>query len=116
VVNAAKNICDDICILIAGYNCDAVTEQAAALDGVGSVILDNAECYETQLSENISTLVASIADDYSHILGAANTFGKNILPRIAGFLDVQALSDVIEIESESIFLRPIYAGNLIARM
>jgi electron transfer flavoprotein alpha subunit len=116
VVNAAKNICDDICILIAGYNCNAVAEQAATLDGVGSVILANAECYETQLPENISTLVASIADDYSHILGAANTFGKNVLPRIAALLDVQAISDVIEIESESIFHRPIYAGNLIAIM
>ncbi len=116
VVDAAKNICDDICILIAGFNCKAVAEQAAALDGVSHVILAHAECYESQLPENISTLVASLADDYSHILGAANTFGKNILPRIAALLDIQAISDVIEIESESIFLRPIYAGNLIARI
>lgn len=115
-VAAAINICDDICILIAGSNCKAVAEQAAALDGVSRVILAHAECYETQLPENISTLVASLADDYSHILGAANTYGKNILPRIAALLDVQAISDVIEIESESIFLRPIYAGNLVARI
>jgi electron transfer flavoprotein alpha subunit len=67
VVNAAKNICDDICILIAGYNCNAVAEQAATLDGVGSVILANAECYETQLPENISTLILLVKIFYQEL-------------------------------------------------
>jgi electron transfer flavoprotein alpha subunit len=56
----------------------------------------------------------SWADSYSHILAAATSNGKNILPRVAAALDVDQISEIIAVESADTFKRPIYAGNAIA--
>ena len=43
-------------------------------------------------------------------------FLQSLLPRVAGKLDVAAISDVIDIESDDTFIRTIYAGNAILRV
>ena len=50
----------------------------------------------------------------THIIGPATAYGKNILPRVAAMMDVNQISDVMAIDSEDTFKRPIYAGNAIA--
>ena len=70
--------------------------------------------YKNFLAEDLSSLVVSISNSYSYILAPATTFGKNLLPRISAKLDVQQISDIISIESEDTFKRPIYAGSCIA--
>jgi electron transfer flavoprotein alpha subunit len=74
---------------------------------------DNA-AYAHQLPENIAPLVVSLAGDYSHVLAPATTNGKNYLPRVAALLDVDQISEIIEVVSPDTFKRPIYAGNAIA--
>lgn len=114
LVHAASNLGDSIDVIVAGHNCAAVAQAAAKITGVSQVLLADADCYEHQLAENVSALVVELAKDYSHILAAATTTGKNFMPRVAALIDVAQISDIIAIESADTFVRPIYAGNAIA--
>jgi len=101
-------------ILVAGHQCGAVASAAAAVSGVGKVLVADAPHYANLLAENVAPLVVGLAGQYSHLLVAATTNGKNIMPRVAALLDVAQLSDIIGVVSEDTFVRPIYAGNVLA--
>jgi len=113
-VTAAQQIGGDIDLLIAGENCAAVADAAAQIAGISKVkVADNA-MFAHHLAENLATLIVEMAKDYSHVLTAATTFGKNVLPRAAALLDVAQISEIVEVKSADTFVRPIYAGNALA--
>ena len=114
VVAAAQAIGSDFDILVAGSGCAAVAEEAALIPGAGKILSADNAAYEYALAENLSALVADLAEGYDHVLAAHTTTGKNFLPRVAALLDVQMVSDIIGVASPDTFLRPIYAGNAIA--
>ena len=114
VVAAAKEIGGDITVLVAGKGCGAVAEEAAKIDGVSKVLCADNDAYEHQLAKNIGDLVAEVGADYSHILAAATTTGKNFAPRAAALLDVAQISEISDVVDADTFKRPIYAGNAIA--
>jgi len=111
---AAEAIGGDVDLLVAGSGVEGVSQQAAAVPGVNKVIQADNAAYENQLAENIAGLVEQVASGYTHILAAHTTNGKNFLPRVAASLGVAQISDIISVESEDTFKRPIYAGNAIA--
>ena len=113
-IAAAKEISSNISVLVAGHSCSSVSEEAACLDGVTSVMLADSSTYETFLAEDIANLIVSISDDFEYILAPATTFGKNFLPRVAAILDSQQISEITEVVSADTFKRPIYAGSCIA--
>lgn len=113
-VTAAQKIGAPITVLVAGENAAAVASAAAAIDGVTEVLLVDAPYYKNFLAENMAQLVVKIAPEYSHILAAATSNGKNFMPRVAATLDVAQISDIVGVISEDTFVRPIYAGNAIA--
>ncbi|WP_432474130.1 electron transfer flavoprotein subunit alpha/FixB family protein [Amphritea sp. HPY] len=113
-VTAASQIGGDIHLLIAGSDCQAAADAAATVAGVNKVLLADNAAYAHQLAENLSQLVAELGRDYSHVIAPATTTGKNVLPRVAALLDVAQISDIIRVDSEDTFARPIYAGNAIA--
>ena len=114
LVNAAQKMGGDIHVLVAGEGCQVVAEAAAQIDGVAKVLVADNAAYKHQLAENTADLVLELAGDYSHVVAAATTTGKNFMPRVAALLDVAQVSDIIGVESEDTFVRPIYAGNAIA--
>ncbi len=114
VVAAAQAIGGDIDLLVAGEGCGAVAEAASKVAGVAKVLCADNAAYAHQLAENVAALVAELGTNYSHILTAHTTVGKNFLPRVAALLDVAQISDIQGVESADTFKRPIYAGNAIA--
>jgi len=113
-VTAATAFGSDIHILVAGSNCGSVKEAAAKVNGVSKVLVVDHSDFEHPLAEVIAPLVAELASDYDQLLVAATTTGKNFMPRVAAVLDVAQISDIISVESNDTFKRPIYAGNAIA--
>ncbi|MFW3613459.1 electron transfer flavoprotein subunit alpha/FixB family protein, partial [Billgrantia antri] len=114
VVAAAQAIGGDIDVLVAGENVGAVAEAAARLDGVSKVRVADHATYTHQLAEPLGALLVELAGDYRHVLAAASTTGKNVLPRVAALKDVSQISEILEVVDGDTFKRPIYAGNAIA--
>jgi len=113
-ITAAGRMGGDITVLVAGHQCREAAEASAKVAGVMKVLHSDAPHYEGQPAENLGALVKGIADQYTHIVAPATNFGKNVMPRIAGLLDVQQISDISSVESPDTFVRPIYAGNVLA--
>ncbi len=113
-ITAANELSNDVDVLVAGKNCQAVADTVSKTQGVKRVLLCDQDVCETQLAENLAPLIHELAENYSHLLSAATTTGKNLMPRVAALLDVAQISDIIGIESDDTFTRPIYAGNVIA--
>ncbi len=113
-VAAASEISGEISVLVAGSNCTSVLEEAQTIDKVSKIISVDDEKYANFLAEDMSSLVIGIANNYKYIMAPATTFGKNLMPRISAKLDCQQISDIISVESDDTFKRPIYAGSCIA--
>ena len=114
-VAAAQQIGGDIHLLVAGQGCAAVAEAAAKVAGVSKVLVADSAALAHQLPENLAPLVVELSRGaYSHVLAAATTNGKNVLPRVAALLDVDQISEIVKVASADTFQRPIYAGNAIA--
>ena len=112
-VTAASKL-GEVHLLVAGSGCRAVAEEAAKIAGVGKVHLADDSAYEHMLAENVAPLAADLMGHHDAFLAPATTTGKNVAPRVAALLDVMQVSDIISVEGERTFTRPIYAGNAIA--
>ena len=113
-LGAAQQIGGEIDVLVMGHACAPVSQAAAAIAGVRRVITVDAEQFEQPLAEDMAPLVRDCAEGYSHLLAPANSFGKNLMPRVAALLDVAQLSDISAVIDAETFERPIYAGNVLA--
>ena len=113
-ITAASQINEDVHVLVLGSNSDNVAKSISECPNVKKVIHVNNELYENYLAENYSSAIIKLSGSYSHIVCSANTFGKNLMPRIAALLDVSQVSDITKVISEDTFIRPIYAGNALA--
>ncbi|HWT11282.1 MAG TPA: electron transfer flavoprotein subunit alpha/FixB family protein [Allosphingosinicella sp.] len=113
VVTAAARL-GEVHLLVAGHGVGGVAEQAARIAGVGKVHVADDAAYAHGLAENVAPLVAALMEGHDAFLAPATTTGKNIAPRVAALLDVMQISDILSVEGDDSFTRPIYAGNAIA--
>jgi electron transfer flavoprotein alpha subunit len=113
-VTAATKMGGDITVLVAGHQCGDAAKAAAKLAGVKKVLHSDAPHYNGGVAENLAALIVPLAAGYSHVVAAATGFGKNLMPRVAALLDVQQISDISGVVSADTFVRPIYAGNVLA--
>ena len=113
-ITAASQIDRDLHVLVIGKDVDAVSKSISEVPNVKKVIQVDNEIYENFLAENFTPVIIKQSENYSHIVRSANTFGKNLMPRVAALLDISQVSDIIKVISQDTFLRPIYAGNAFA--
>ncbi|XP_054277236.1 electron transfer flavoprotein subunit alpha, mitochondrial-like [Macrosteles quadrilineatus] len=114
-VAAAANLGGDLSVLVAGTKCSGVAQEVSKIPGLKKVLLADDAAFNGFLPESITPLVMASHNQFkfTHILAAATSFGKNLLPRVGAKLDVSPISDVIKIKSPDTFERPIYAGKAI---
>ena len=113
-ISAASKISNEIEVLVLGSNIENIAKQISNYQNVTKVLSLDDKKFEHAIAENIEPVIVSLAEKYSHIFAPATTFGKNVMPRVAVKLDVAQISDIVNIESEDTYIRPIYAGNALA--
>jgi len=113
-IAAATKMGDDVTVLVAGHQCKDAAQAAAKVAGVKKVLHTDSELYAGFLAENLAALIVPLAGKFTHVVAPATGFGKNLMPRVAALLDVQQISDISEVQSPDTFVRPIYAGNVLA--
>ncbi|RIA91775.1 electron transfer flavo protein-like protein subunit alpha [Glomus cerebriforme] len=117
-LTAASKLSDNVTALVAGEDPEHVASEVSKIKGVSKVLIAKDKVYEHGLAEVYAPLLASTQKQlkFTHLVASHSAFGKNIMPRVAALLDVAQVSDVIDIESPDTFVRPIYAGNAIAKV
>ncbi len=113
-ITAALQIDEELSVLVIGNKAEVVAKSISSIPKVKKVIHVDDQIYENYLAENYAPLIVKLAQNHSHILCSANTFGKNLMPRVAALLDASQISDIVKVISSDTFLRPIYAGNAFA--
>ncbi len=113
-VTCARGIAGaEIVVAVLAAQADAVAAQAAQLAGVTRVLTVENPGNEHALAAVLAPQVVALAKDYSHVLAASTTYGKDLMPRVAALLGAAQISDIMAVESANRFRRPIYAGNAI---
>ncbi len=112
-ITAASQLSDTIDALVLTNTIDNAS-QASTLAGLNSVKVIVNDELEHACVEVASGLIAEVMTSYEYLIAGSSTYSKNIVPRVGAILDVQPISDVCEIKSKNTFVRPLYAGNIMA--
>ena len=98
-------------VLCASNQCTDASAKLAKMENVENVLVLEDVLFAQSLAESYSETLIDTISSYSHVFAPSSSFGKNVLPRIGGMLDVMVISDVSKVISEDTFERPVYAGN-----
>ncbi len=112
-VTAASKL-GEVHALVAGSNVGAIADAATKIAGIGKVHVADGAHLDHGLAENVAPVAAKLMESHDAFVAPATTTGKNIAPRVAALLDVMQISEILSVEDENTFTRPIYAGNAIA--
>jgi electron transfer flavoprotein alpha subunit len=112
-LTAAHELSGTLDIALIGQGCDKMLSEISQYAMVSKVyILDHAHLAH-HLAEPCTEVLQPMVQSYSHVLFISNTTSKNVMARLAAVCDISPISDVIVVENENQFKRPIYAGNII---
>ena len=112
-LSAARQMGDEVHVLVFGQGAAQAARTAARLDGVGKVHVAEGGAFDHDLAEPVAALLVELAGHHRTIVAPATASTKNIMPRVAALLDVMQVSEITRVVSGDTFERPIYAGNAI---
>jgi electron transfer flavoprotein alpha subunit len=112
---AASKLGGNCYAAILGSGVEALAKELTEY-GVSKVLMADDPSLEHYLADVYAAALAQLvkANEISLLLGTVTAVGKDLLPRVAARLGVSMASDVVAIEPDGTFQRPMYAGNVIA--
>lgn len=113
VACAAEIAAADIDVAVFAESPAGIAGAAASLESVSRVISSENAAYRGGLAAVLAPQIVALAGDYDYVLGPSTTFGKDLMPRVAALLGVNQISDIMSVEGERTFKRPIYAGSAV---
>ena len=112
-VTAAAQL-GEVHLFVAGSGVGGVAEAATKITGAGKIHVADGAHLEHQLAEDVAPIVVALMATHDAFLASSTTTGKNVAPRVAALLDVMQISDILSVDGDDTFTRPIYAGSAIA--
>jgi len=103
----------EIDIAVFAESAGGIASEAANLESVKRVLSSENAAYRGTLAAVIAPQIVALAANYDYVLGPSTTFGKDLMPRVAALLGVNQVSDIMSVEGERKFKRPIYAGSAV---
>ena len=103
----------EIDIAVFAETAGSIAAEAASLESVARVLSSEDAANRGALAAVLAPRIVALADGYDYILGPSTTFGKDLMPRVAALLGVNQVSDVMSVEGNRTFKRPIYAGSAV---
>jgi len=112
---AASKLGGDCLVAVLGSGLDAPAQEAARY-GVAKVIAVDDPALANYLADAYAATLEQLikANEVSLLLATSTAVGKDLLPRVAARLGAGMASDVVAINADGTFKRPMYAGNVIA--
>ena len=112
---AAGKLGGDVLVAVLGAGVEGAAQEAAGYGAAKVLAVDDpalahylADAYAAALEQLVSR------NEVSLLLATSTAQGKDMLPRVAARLNVGMASDIVGINDDGTFQRPMYAGNAIA--
>jgi electron transfer flavoprotein alpha subunit len=112
---AASKLGGNCLAAILGSGIDSLAQEIASY-GVAKVLAADDPALANYLADAYAAAVAQLvkAHDVSLVIATSTAVGKDLLPRVAALLGVAMATDIVAIDADSTFKRPMYAGNVLA--
>jgi electron transfer flavoprotein alpha subunit len=112
---AASKLGGNCIATVLGSGLDSPAQEIAGYGVTKVVVADDTQLANYLADAYAATLEQIIkANDVSLVLATSTAVGKDLLPRVAARLGVGMATDVVAINDDGTFKRPMYAGNALA--
>ena len=106
-LTAAKAISSDVSAILLGDASDVAT-LGVAIVYKASGSFDTAGVYAKAVADILRNI------NFTHVVVAATSQGKDVAPRVARLIGAAQVSDIVQVVSGNTYVRPMYAGELLA--
>lgn len=112
---AAAKLGGNCLAAVLGSGVESLTQEIAGYGIAKAIAAENAALTNYLADAYTATLEQLIkANDVSLVVATSTAIGKDLLPRLAARLGVGMATDVVGINDDGSFKRPMYAGNVLA--
>lgn len=116
LLGAALKLGDPVHLLVLGVHGGSVAQTVAGWAGVDQVLLLEHPQWANPSAETLARQIETLMPAYRTLLAVHRALYRGALPRAAARLQAAYLSDVLAFEGEDRFVRPLYAGSVLAQV